>query len=532
MEAYRKRQFYEALTRYNYFPNQKSNIGELPPCLSTRQFTPEVVEALAGMRESDRRCSFGYDLVVYNATRYNNAFRELALIHPKAYALLAKHIHDNWDDIAYIEVNDNSIIKPEYRQDGRIMVMNYEDPIEKTTRTLTDSFGKRFQVRADVSNCFNSIYSHAIAWGLVGFEHAKDNRQKHLWFNQLDEYQRKCKRNETQGIPIGPATSSVCVEIVLGKVDEELRREGFHFHRYVDDYNCYCKTNEEAHKFVRILSKALTKYKLNLNIQKTEIVEHPTPDQDSWILNLLGNLPSRLNKAHQDEPKLTDSEAVTFINQALIINKQTPDGSVLKYALQLIINFLEENAFTTVYRSVLNLAWHYPILIPYLDQLLEHANIPNPDLQDHLNKLIVENCQYRRSDGICWPLHIMKKRDVLIEQETITAIVESEDCVGLTILSSMHLVKEPIINFAQSIIDSNDDYTKDSYWLLLYQLFKTGDIANAYPNRMFDVLLEHNVDFLPTDGSITEAEQECTNIYGRLIFGPLVQAEAAEEPEF
>ncbi|MEZ9205806.1 antiviral reverse transcriptase Drt4 [Vibrio splendidus] len=311
MTEYNKRLIYEALTRHNYFPNQKSNIGELPPCLSTRQFTPEVVEVLAAMRESDRRQSFGYDLVVYNATRYNNAFRELSLIHPKAYALLSKHMRNHWDDLKYLENNDNSIIKPEYRQDGRIIVMNYEDPIEKTTRTLTESFGKRFQVRSDVSNCFNSIYSHAIAWGLVGFEHAKENRQRNLWFNQLDEYQRKCKRNETQGIPIGPATSSICVEIVLGKVDEELRQEGFHFHRYVDDYSCYCETNEDAHRFVRTLSKALSKYKLSLNIQKTEIVEHPVPDQDAWILNLLGNLPSRLNKAHDDEPKLTDSEAIT-----------------------------------------------------------------------------------------------------------------------------------------------------------------------------------------------------------------------------
>lgn len=513
MEAQIKRQLYEALTRYNYFPNQKSNIGELPPCLSTRQFTPEVAEALAELEEPDKnRRSLGYDLVAYHATRYNNAFRELALIHPKAYALLAKHIHDHWDRICHIETNDNSIIKPELRQDGRIMVMNYEDPIEKTNRALTDSFGKKFQVRTDISNCFNSIYSHAIAWGLVGFDHAKNNRNRDQWFNKLDEYQRKCKRTETQGIPIGPATSSICVEIILGKVDKELKKKGFHFHRYVDDYNCYCKTNEEAHKFVRALSKALSKYKLNLNIQKTEIIEHPTPNQDSWILNLLGNLPSRLSNAHKDEPKLSEAEVITFLNQALTINKQTPDGSVLKYALQLIINFLKENTYT-IYRSVLNLAWHYPILIPYLDQLLEHTNIQNSDLQEHLNNLIIENCQHRRSDGICWPLHIMKKRDIQVNQETITAIIESEDCVGLTILSSMLSDKKIIIEFAQNIIDSNDDYTKDTYWLLLYQLFKTNDIENAYSNKIFDVLLKYNVDFLPAENFKTDAEQECDKIH-------------------
>ena len=231
-EYLKRRLLYEALTRYNYFPNQKSNINELPPCLSTRQFTPEVVEEIVKINEpAERR---GYDVVIYNATRYNNAFRELSLVHPKAHSLLSKHIHDHWSDIEYIGNNDSSMIKPELHDDGRIIVMNYEDAIDKTTRNLTSSFGKRFQVKSDISNCFNSIYSHAITWGLVGFEHAKANQQNNKWFNQLDMYQRKCKRNETQGIPIGPATSTISVEIILGKIDNTLKEQGFEFHRYVD----------------------------------------------------------------------------------------------------------------------------------------------------------------------------------------------------------------------------------------------------------------------------------------------------------
>lgn len=522
MKEYLNRLLYEALTRHNYFPNQKSNIGELPPCLSTRQLTPEVAEEIAAIVEPKNRGGCGYDVVIYNATRYNNAFRELSLVHPKAHSLLSKHMHDNWDNIEYIKNNTSSIIKPEQHEDGRIIVMNYEDPIEKTTRTLTSSFGKRFQVRTDISNCFNSIYSHAIAWGLVGFDYAKANRGHQLWFNELDKYQRKCKRNETQGIPIGPATSSISAEIILGKVDEELKIEGFQFHRYVDDYNCDCETNEDAHRFVRVLGKALSKYKLTLNLQKTEIIEHPVPDQDSWVLTLLSNLPSRLNKAYQEEPKLTDSEAITFINHALTINKQTPDGSVLKYAIQLIINFLDESAYTTVYRSVLNLSWHYPILIPYLDMLLEHTNIPNEEIKEHLKKLIIENCQYRRSDGICWPLHILKKRAIAIDADIVEAVIGSEDCVGITILNLMLLIKSPVVEFAQSIIDSSDDYKKDSYWLLLYQLYKEGAIADAYGDGVFSVLRQHDVDFLPMDGVETIAEKECGKIHGKLMFGEIV----------
>jgi len=521
MDNHTKRKLYRALTRHNYFPNQKSNIGELPPLISTRQFTPEVCEALAALNESKSRESSGYDLVTYNATRYNNAFRELSLIHPKAYSLLAKHIHDNWDKIEKFTTSESSIIKPEVHEDGRIMVMNYEDPIAKTTRALAESFANRFHVKADISNCFNSIYSHAISWGLVGFNYAKENRQAHHWFNLVDKYQRKCKRNETQGIPIGSATSNVSLEIILGKIDEELRKEDFKFHRYVDDYSCYCETNELAHKFLQTLSKHLAKYKLSLNIQKTKIIEQPEPDQDAWILELLGSLPSRLHKAHNEEPKLTASEAITFINHALIVNKQTPDGSVLKYAIQLIIYSLDESAPAIVYRLVLNLAWHYPILIPYLDELIEKSEIEKSDIDKHLNALILENCKHRRSDGICWPLHIMKKLSITPTDKTIDAIIQSKDCVGLTILNSMLISNDKIINFAEKIIKSNDDYYKDTYWLLLYQLFRDGNVKNAYENvKIFDVLLDFNVNFIPDD-TITEAEQKCANMEASFIFGPL-----------
>jgi hypothetical protein len=521
MDDFTKRKFYEALTRYNYFPNQKSNIGELPPLISTRQFTPEVCEALAALDESKERNRSGYDLVTYSATRYNNAFRELSLIHPKAYSLLAKHLHDHWEQIEPFTTSKSSIIKPEEHEDGRIMVMNYEDPIEKTTRTLTESFGKRYQVKADISNCFNSIYSHAIAWGLVGLEYAKATRQSDLWFNAVDKYQRKCKRNETQGIPIGAATSNISLEIILGKVDEKLRDAGYNFHRYVDDYNCYCETNEQAHQFLLLLGKLLSQYKLSLNIQKTQIIEQPAPDQDTWILELLGSLPSRLNKAHDEEPRLTASEAITFINHALTVNRQTPDGSVLKYAIQLIVHFLDEQAPSTIYSSVLNLAWHYPILIPYLDLLIEKSNIEKRDIDSQMNMLIIENCKHRRSDGICWPLHILKKQGIAPSNEAIDAIINSEDCVAMTILNSILSGNKQIIEFANNIIQTNDNYYIDTYWLLLYQLFRDGEIRNAYDNiRVFDVLRDNDVNFIPSE-ELTEAELHCSSITNEFTFGPI-----------
>ncbi|HDT5862493.1 TPA: hypothetical protein QHB43_002395, partial [Aeromonas hydrophila subsp. hydrophila] len=41
-----KRLLIEALSRYNYFPNQRLGLSELPPSFDSRQFTPEVLTSL------------------------------------------------------------------------------------------------------------------------------------------------------------------------------------------------------------------------------------------------------------------------------------------------------------------------------------------------------------------------------------------------------------------------------------------------------------------------------------------------------
>jgi len=74
------RHFLEALTRWNYFPNQKESATELPPNISTRRFTPEIAKKL--LQEiplSKERQKLGFDLVEYRATRYNNVSRVLGL---------------------------------------------------------------------------------------------------------------------------------------------------------------------------------------------------------------------------------------------------------------------------------------------------------------------------------------------------------------------------------------------------------------------------------------------------------------------
>ncbi|MCF5892166.1 RNA-directed DNA polymerase [Aeromonas veronii] len=504
------------LTRHNYFPNQKSSTGELPPIISTRTFTPEV--ALKISREKSR--SDGYDAVVYLSTRFNNAPRELSLVHPKAYSSLVTHIVSNWDKIKFIQENSNSIIKPEQHQDGRVLVMNYEDPIDKSRRILTYGFGKRFLVKADISNCFNSIYSHAISWGLVGIPEAKAAKnKKEEWFNKYDYYQRSCKRQETQGVPIGPGTSNVALESILYRVDSALRDKGFEFSRYVDDYECYCKDDSQAQYFINTLRNELYRYKFSLNSHKTKIIPLPSPDGEEWIMELMASLPRRLSNAMEGEPELSTYESTSFINRAIKINNDYPDGSVLKYALSTIMPFISNGAAYDLYVQTLTLAWHYPILIPYLEPLINKSGLTFQSVEKNLNALIMENCQLKRSDGISWPLYIIKRLGGLPSHDVINRVIDTHDCVSITLLYELTKNSSQLMPFVNYIINSGDNYLKDSQWLLLYQLFRDGVIKNPYNDNTFNILLENEVNFITSAAAPkTDAEKTCDQQRLRNIF--------------
>lgn len=508
------RHLYEGLTRYNYFPNQKDSVGEIPPCFSSRQFTPEIVELLVNTVETKLRKKLGYDQVEYLATRHDNVPRSLSLIHPKPYALLSKVIHDNWSELEKITDNDNSMIKPEMHMDGRIMIMNYEDVTDKSRRGLNDSFGKRFRVQTDIASCFHSIYTHSIPWAAIGFDVAKANLTENKqgdshWSDNLDKYLRKSKRNETQGIAIGPATSSIVAEHILGAVDKVLVEKGFGFRRHIDDYSCYCDTYEDAQQFIQLLGTELRAYKLNINLHKTKIVELPAPLSDDWVSTLAGALPNSFIDENYNRRKLIESEIVHYLDSAVRLNNNTPDGSVIKYAVSSIIHNISEYCVESILDYILNLSWHYPVLLPYLDNLFSVETITTDNYSDQLNLILIENARNGRSDGMAWPLYFLKKYSLPISDEAALKTIESRDCLSILVLYSSNRMCEEIIQFSNERSVENL-YEKDKYWLLLYQLYIDGKIEVPYDDGCFEILKEHGVNFMPEDAQLSYAEQYCS----------------------
>jgi len=499
----------EALTRWNYFPTQKKE-NEYTPLLHSKSFTPLVTKELSNLNLTKNELKYGFDQVEFRLTRHNSTSRILSIPHPHAYAILCHTLFENLDKIesaTQIYKNENSIIKPSQDYGDKIITMDYEDPLEKTNRLVEQSFGKKFMVKADISNCFPSIYTHALPWALVGFEHAKANRSKDLWFNKLDTNLRTIKRGETQGIGIGPAISNFIAEIILSKIDQELRQK-YAYYRYIDDYTCYAKDHSEAISFIYDLENQLKRFKLTLNPRKTEILELPSSNACSWVIELQSRSPIGYLTTESNETisiKHSARDVIRHLELALHLNKKDPDGSVLKFAAKSVMHRLDSDAKEPFTHYLLNLSFTYPHLLPLLDSILSDSEVNAEKYTRHLNDILLENYHLGRSDGMCWPLYYIHKHKLKLENKNAEAIVKSQDCTALLLLEhfeSYHGASIPLIDSLE------EGYDQHRYWLLTYQLLKWGRLAEKHLTPAYEVMLKHEVSFSALDQQTGHSEQQ------------------------
>lgn len=503
----------KGLLQHNYLPTTRPGKEELPPIFTSESFTPDVARQLV---EAERLANAkgrkgGYDQLEYRLTRFNSVSRLLSIPHPFAHAELCIELHEHWAKFAYISINQNSQIKPRPHDDGRLIVMTgYGGATGKSQRSLDSSFGKRYLVRTDIANCFPSIYSHAIPWALVGHESAKKNKLNHdEWFNKIDKKFRASRRDETQGVSIGPGTSNIAAEIILGRVDEELRKR-FSFVRYIDDYECYCDSEHEALEFVRQLERLVAKYKLQLNARKTRILRLPRPVTEDWILELGQHIPKTEN------PDVRD--IFRFLDVAVCLAEKNPDCSILKYAAS-VVNGLKI-AYPTndaCLNYLLGLTFHHSDLLPKLQNLIDSLLVKSfgggvldlggacPKIEAVLNECI----DLRRSDGMCWSLYLLGRVKHELSEELAKKLIETDDALAiLTLYWAGDTHKKMVVDYASSL-DQEDLHQLDRYWILLYQLFFDRRIDNPYPSeKCFEVLRDKGVSFmLPNNGELLKAPE-------------------------
>lgn len=137
----------------------------------------------------------------------------------------------------------------------------------------------------DISDCFNRIYTHTIAWAVKNKGHAKRNKSQNSFENRFDKLIQNANHGETAGIIIGPEISRIFAEIILQQIDLDIVNRctklglrldiDYSIRRYVDDYFIYTTQLSVQDTLKKLIPDALSEYKLAINHAKTTDTVRP-----------------------------------------------------------------------------------------------------------------------------------------------------------------------------------------------------------------------------------------------------------------
>lgn len=136
----------------------------------------------------------------------------------------------------------------------------------------------QYVFETDVSDCYSSIYTHAITWALYGKDVGYEKRGHCNLGNELDKLFQMMHHRQTNGIPQGNTVSDFVAELIFAyadnllikKLDEAgIQRKEYKVIRYRDDYRIFSNRSDLGSRVLKELTEILAELGLKLSPQKT-----------------------------------------------------------------------------------------------------------------------------------------------------------------------------------------------------------------------------------------------------------------------
>lgn len=227
---------------------------------------------------------------------------------------------------------------------------------------------------ADVSKCFDSIYTHTLPWAVKDMPISKNSISYKTFGSSFDKLMQRQNYNETNGICIGPELSRIFAETIFQKIDnivllraknEGLRNKSdYECVRYVDDIIIFSNDPVVSGKIYALFEEALGEFNLHLNSLKLEKHTRPFQTNQSQLIKSLENDFAKLESALLEKIKTDDG---TFFIPAYIYK-----SSALK------IDFIK-SVKATCYDAEVGYSMASNYLIACLSNFLERLVEKNPE---------------------------------------------------------------------------------------------------------------------------------------------------------
>jgi hypothetical protein len=461
-----------------------------------------------GPLQKKSKCCF------HSIPKIKNIRRHFYIPNPLHQILLCKTIGDKWNEIdQHIKKSLISISYPTIRKDSK-MDRSFDRPFQLNERKYVSaerSFDSRYVLITDISRYFPTIYSHIIPWALYGKEFAKDHKDdKGLLGNQLDICVRNTQDSQTLGIPTGPDTSHIIAEIIGAAIDcklIELLGGTLKGWRYVDDFNLFFKTRADAENALYALHSVLKYFELEINPNKTDILQLPIPLEQPWVTELR-SFEFRKSKLGQK------GDIINYFSKAYSFSNQFPDDSVLKYAItrthKVPIHVDNWELFESLLlKSIIS----EPSCIPIVTKILYHWNyhgyiLTKEKIASVISDLICYHSKFSHSYEISWVLWLAKTLEIKIDDDAKNEISKSEDpivaLIALDLREDGKIKSDLDTQNWMQYMESSELY--DTHWLLTYEAF----IKKWLPSS-------DGSDYIANDPFFSKLQRENTQFYDKTI---------------
>ena len=442
---------------------------------------------------------YASQFMFYDNYRNINIPRILAIPSPISYRNLCRSISDNWEKIQnfFQDKTRNQSYKisrihiRKLAKSKALFKMNYDNWKIDGFPEPDLLIDKKFLVKADIANCFPSMYTHSLCWALVGKNEAKKNKNNSsLWYNALDVYSQKIKDMETHGFLIGPHASNLLSEIILTNIDYKLAKKWTYI-RYIDDYTCYVKSKEETDSFLLDLIKELKEYDLLLNQKKTEIIELPKTSKNDWKIELQKNLNLLIN--HNQIISYTNIR--NYLDSIVTLSNEFKNASILSYAFKIISGYyspknkktkkipFSKNAIEYLKKITIHYVIHYPYLIHFFeDTILIPFKFTQEEIATASNLFFNEGYQNKNYEMCSYALLYSIKNNSKLNSVSIEEILESNDSI-LMLIAYLYYDKFNMEKEKESLEDKAKQLAKHDFgrfWLFIYETLSAKELPHEY----------------------------------------------------
>lgn len=511
-----QRSFNEQMFRHGFLSEQ------IPECFSSDSFADHTCEILELVRKGAATAPTSMSSYKKDASR-----RTISIPNPYSFASAVKLMGQHWEVLRKHADSENSLSSIVYCRrynSGRAEALNNERArihyksksglIRNAKMCMAAALGFRYRLKLDIETCYDSMSPRTALWALCGKKESeryaltrypRELRGMYDFAVQMARSVANQDCGNESGIITGPYTSRVFSEVVLARIDAELRerlgrRFLFSFRRYVDDYRFFFKTESEARYAIGVVDEVLGGYGMRLNQSKTVLDVYPF---DSIL-----PIKRRLESAYEEDGMSG------LLNEAGMVYNEGEKGA-FKYAMKMALSrTVVPREAELVLSYLFNITLVSPECSRYVVEVIEanRKRFKTERLSHVVAEQLVDDLRRGLDQEALCAIFFARKLELELPARAILEVVRS-GC-DLSVIIALDLWRKHrdlvrgttyetrLVNAA--IRDLEGDLATrsmdDCRWLLMYEahrhkLLRSVDISKGDTAPFFAALDEMDVDF-------------------------------------